>query len=91
MTTHQLISTVSVNLKATETELLQLENQQWIRTVEKNGSLYISGLDAYKARFILHLRRLHVSDDEIAMVMDAFSPPYSLAEVRRLLARPLDC
>lgn len=90
MTTYQLISTVSGNLGATETDLLQLQDQRWIITVEKNGSRYISGRDAYKARFILHLRRLRVSDEEIGTVMDTFNPPYSLAEVQKLLARPLD-
>jgi hypothetical protein len=69
--------------------LLQFEQRNWIQTVQKNGLIFVSGRDAYRAKFILHLRRLKLNDAEIGTVLDERNPPYSLAEVPKILGRPL--
>lgn len=89
MNTYQSISAVALKLKTSESELLDLEQRNWIRRVAKNGNVFLSGRDAYKARFILHLRRLQLTDDEIGRVLDAKDPPYSLADVPKVLGRPV--
>jgi hypothetical protein len=89
MNTYQSLSAIAHNLKTSESELLDLERRRWIRRVAKNGSVFLSGRDAYKARFILHLRRLQLTDDEIGRVLDAKEPPYSLADVSKVLGRPV--
>jgi DNA-binding transcriptional MerR regulator len=89
MNNYQTVSTVARNLKASESDLLDLEKRKWIHSVARNGSVFLSGKDAYKARFILHLRRLHLTDEEIGRVLDARNPPYSLADVPKILGRPV--
>jgi hypothetical protein len=89
MNTYQSLSAIAHNLKTSESELLDLERRSWIRRVAKNGSVFLSGRDAYKARFILHLRRLQLTHDEIGRVHDAKEPPYSLADVPKVLGRPV--
>jgi hypothetical protein len=89
MNTYQSLSAIAHNLKTSESELLDLERRSWIRRVAKNGSVFLSGRDAYKARFILHLRRLQLTDDEIGRALDAKEPPYSLADVSKVLGRPV--
>jgi hypothetical protein len=89
MNDFQPLSIVSRNLQTTEVELLHFQQCTWIKTVEKNGLVFVSGRDAYKAKFILHLRRLNLNDEEIGMVLDERDPPYSLADVPKILGRPL--
>lgn len=89
MNNYQPLSTVSKNLQATEEDLLRFEQHNWIKTVQKNELLFVSGRDAYKAKFILHLRRLNLNDEEIGIVLEERDPPYSVAEVPRILGRPL--
>jgi len=50
MNTYQSLSAVAHNLRTSESELLDLERQSWIRRVAKNGSVFLSGRDAYKTR-----------------------------------------
>ena len=90
MNDYQLLSTVYRNLQATEEDLLGFARHNWINTVEKSGLVFVSGRDAYKAKFILHLRRLNLNDEEIGIVLEERDPPYSLAEVPRILGRPLE-
>lgn len=89
MADYQPIFIVSGRLNSTEADLLSLRDRHWIGTVEKNGITYISVREAYKARFILHLRRLQVTDEEIGTVLDTLHPPYSLQDVRKMLGRPI--
>jgi len=90
MSTHQLLSTVARNLRVSERELADLEERKWISTVAKNGYLYLSGQDAFKARFILHLRRLRLTDEEVGMVLQVQRPgTYSLSELPKILGRPV--
>lgn len=87
MSTHQSLATVAKNLKVSESDLLDLEQKGWICRVAKNGSFFLSGRDALKARFIFHLRRLGLTNDEIRRVLDTQDPPYSLAEIPQILGR----
>jgi hypothetical protein len=90
MTTYQSLSTIARNLKVSESDLLDLEQRSWICSVAKNGNVFLSGQDAFKARFIFHLRRLRLTDDEIGRVLDAQVPAsYSLAEISQILGRPV--
>jgi hypothetical protein len=89
MNNYQPLSIVSKNLQTTEEDLLRFQQHNWIQTVEKNGLVFVSGRDAYKAKFILHLRRLRLSDEEIGIVLEERNPPYSLADVPKILGRPL--
>lgn len=85
---HQSISATAAALSATEAELNELHGQGWISTVEKNGIVFVSEQQGYKARFILHLRhKLSLTNDEIALVLDAEEPPYSLKDVPGILGR----
>ncbi len=89
MNNYQPLSTVSKDLQTTEAVLLDFRQHDWITMVEKNGLTFLSGREAYKAKFILHLRRLNLNDAEIGMVLDERNPPYSLADVPKILGRPV--
>ena len=89
MSTHRSLPTVARDLKVSERDLLELEERNWICSVTRNGNTFLSGRDAFKARFILHLRRLHLTDEEIGRVLASQGPPYSLAELPRIVGRPI--
>jgi hypothetical protein len=62
--------------------------QGWISVADKDGNLFLTGREEYKAKFILHLRRkLNLNDVEIAKVLAAEKPPYSLADVPAIVGR----
>ena len=89
MSTYQSLATIARNLKVSESDLLDLEQQGWINSAAKNGNFFLSGRDAFQARFIFHLRRLQLTNDEIRRVLDTQDPPYSLAEIPQILGRPV--
>jgi DNA-binding transcriptional MerR regulator len=90
MSTHQLIATVARNLKVSESDLLDLERRNWISSVTKNGNVFLSGRDAFRAKFIFHLRRLDLTDAEIGRVLEIqVAGSYSLAELPQLLGRSI--
>jgi hypothetical protein len=57
--------------------------------MKRSGSVFLSSRDEYKAKCILHLRGLHLTDEEIGKVLDAEEPPYSLARIPNIIGRPL--
>ncbi|MEO8129041.1 MAG: hypothetical protein ABJF23_21480 [Bryobacteraceae bacterium] len=62
----------------------------WISTVEKNGTTFLSMHQEYKVKFILHLRtKFGLTDSEIAKVMESQEAPYSLQKVSEVLGREL--
>jgi hypothetical protein len=69
---------------------MDFEQRLWISCVRKNGASFLSSRDEYKAKFILHLRRLKLSDVEIDKVLEAEQPPYSLAQIPKILGRPVN-
>ena len=87
MNTYQPLSSVAHRLKVSEPDLMDFEQRRWIASVKKNGSVFLSSRDEYKAKFILHLRRLHLTDEEIGKVMDSEDPPYSLARIPNIIGR----
>ena len=89
MSTYQSLATIARNLKVSESDLLDLEQQGWINSAAKNGNFFLSGRDAFKARFIFHLRRLQLTNDVDPDESSTQDPPYSLAEIPQILGRPV--
>jgi len=90
MTTHQLLSTIARKLNVSEGALAEFERNNWIKSVAKNGHVYLSGSEALKAKYILHLRQLGLSNQDIGQVLQAQGPgSYSLAELPKILGRPI--
>ena len=89
MNTYQPLSSIAHRLKVSEPDLMDFEQRRWISCVKRNGSVFLSSRDEYKAKFILHLRRLRLTDEEIGKVMDAEEPPYSLARIPNIIGRPI--
>jgi len=89
MITCQPLSTVALRLKTNESDLIGFEERHWISSVKKDGAIFLSSRDEYKAKFILHLQRLHLTEVEIGTVLDAEQPPYSLARLPKILGRPI--
>lgn len=83
---YQPISWAANRLKTDEAVLLDFENKNWIVTVEKNGRLFLAADQRYRAQYILMLRTVkHLTDEQIELVLSRQRPPYSLAEVDRIL------
>ena len=90
MSTHQLLEVVARNLQVRESDLVALEEHKWISSVTKNGHVFLSGREALKAKFILHLRRLDLTDSEITRVLEVQMPgSYSLAGLPQVLGRSI--
>jgi hypothetical protein len=90
MSTHQLLEAVARSLKVNESDLMDLEEHAWIGSVIKNGHVFLSGRDALKAKYIFHLRRLSLTDEEIGRVLEIQAPgSYSLAALPKILGRPM--
>jgi len=86
---YQPLSSVAHRLKIGEPDLMDFAHRRWITCVKRNGSVFLSSRDEYKAKCILHLRGLRLTDDEIGKVLDAEEPPYSLARIPDIIGRPL--
>lgn len=83
---YQQVSWTARNLSTDEATLRAFDEKGWIQTVEKNGLTYIAADQRYRAKFILHLRReKHLTDEQIDRVLAAQQPPYSSADVDRIL------
>jgi len=89
MNNYQPLASVAQRLKVGEPDLMDFEQRRWISCVKRNGSVFLSSRDEYKAKFIVRLRCLGLTDDEIGKVMDAEEPPYSLARVPNIIGRPV--
>ncbi len=89
MITCQPLSAVARRLETNESDLMAFEERHWISSVKKDGAIFLSSRDEYKAKFILHLQRLHLTEAEIGTVLDAEQPPYSLARIPNILGRPI--
>jgi hypothetical protein len=85
----QPLSTVAHRLNVSEADLMDFERLRWISCVKRNGAIFLSSRDEYKAKFILYLRRVDLTDEEIGQVMDAEEPPYSLARIPKIIGRPV--
>ena len=82
----QQLSVVATSLAVNVETLLELRRKGWVKTVEKNGTVYLAGDQRYRAKYILHLRdQKHLSDDQIELVLSIQRPPYSAAQVDEIL------
>ncbi len=82
----QQLSWAATGLQTDVATLEGFGRRGWITMVEKNGATFIAADQRYRARFILHLRsKKHLSDREIDVVLSAQRPPYSMADVDRIL------
>ncbi len=83
---YQQVSWTASRLQTDEATLRSFDDKGWITIVEKNGIAYIAADQRYRAKFILHLRRdKHLTDEQIDLVLASQQPPFSSAEVDRIL------
>ena len=83
---YKQIPSAATELKTDTATLLDFSRRGWINTVEKNGSVFIASSQRYRARYILYLRqKKSLSDDEIELLLSVQRPPYSAADVDRIL------
>ena len=83
---YQPISGAATGLLTEPATLLEFHKRGWIKTAEKNGSVFIAADQRYRAKYILHLRRTKgLSDEQIEIVLSVQRPPYSLADVDSIL------
>ena len=83
---YQQISWVANWLATDVATLLDFEARGWIKTAEKNGLVYIAADQRYRAKYILHLRhKKGLTDEQIEFILSVQRPPYSAADVDRLL------
>lgn len=83
---YQPISSSAAQLRTDEATLLDFSTKGWIQTVEKDGSLFLASHQRYRAKYILHLRKEKgLTDEQIDYVLSVQRPPYSAADVDRLL------
>jgi hypothetical protein len=82
----QQISLAAAGLSVNVDTLLDFRLKGWLKTLEKNGTVYLAGDQRYRAKYILHLRdQKHLSDDQIELVLSIQRPPYSAAQVDEIL------
>ena len=83
---HQQISWAATGLMTDVTTLIGFAGRGWIKTVEKNGSVFITADQRYRAKYILHLRQKKgLNDEQIDVVLSVQQPPYSAADVDSIL------
>jgi hypothetical protein len=88
MQNYQLITNAAEHLRASEKTLLEFGRAGWIAVIPRNGCLFLSCQDEYRARFILHLRQnLRLTDEQITFVLANEEPPYSVEQVPGILNR----
>ena len=86
MSDYRQISWAATGLLTDVATLLDFDRRGWITAVEKEGALFLSAAERYRARYILHLRRKKcLSDEQIELVLSVQQPPYSTAEVDEIL------
>jgi len=79
------------SLSTTPENLIDFEKQGCISftAFENAGITYLKGHQQYRAKFIMTLRdRLKLSPAQIAKMLANRKPPYSLADVPKILKKP---
>lgn len=83
---YQELSWAAKGLHVEVQTLEEFARNGWIRLVEKNGLTFIAADQQYRSRFILHLRnKMRLTDGQIGLVLSIQKPPYSAADVPRIL------
>ena len=85
---HQEVSIAAAGLHIGVETLVDFDRKGWIKTVEKNGMVYLTADQRYRAKYILHLRdKKHLGDEQIELVLSVQRPPYSAAQVDEILRK----
>jgi DNA-binding transcriptional MerR regulator len=88
MPNYRPLAIAAENLRTTEQTLLEFNRSGWIDVAVKDGQMFLSAHDIYRARFILHLqRKLGLTSEQISAVLLHEKPPYSLDRVGSILER----
>jgi hypothetical protein len=86
---YEPISVIAAGLRTDEETLLDFRQKGWIQAVERRGTVFLSADQRYRAKYILYLLKTkHLNDDQIQLILSTQRPPYSAAEVDRILKRP---
>ncbi|PYT11386.1 MAG: hypothetical protein DMG59_26545 [Acidobacteria bacterium] len=86
MPNYQPIAVIAARLQIDTEMLLDFHRKGWIQAVTKNGAVFLSADQHYRAKYILHLSQTkHLSDEQIQLVLSIQRPPYSAAEVDEIL------
>ena len=81
-------SVAAAGLRISVETLVDFDRKGWIKTVEKNGRVYLTADQRYRAKYILHLRdKKHLGDEQIELVLSVQRPPYSAAQVDEILRK----
>ena len=84
----QQLSWAATGLQTEIATLQDFDRRGWIKTVEKNGRVYLAADQRYRAKYILHLReKKHLRDEQIELVLSVQRPPYSAAQVDEILRK----
>jgi hypothetical protein len=83
---YQAISLIAASLKTDEKTLVDFRRKGWIEAVERSNTVFLSAAERYRAKYILYLiQTKHLSDNQVRLVLSVQRPPYSAAEVDRIL------
>ncbi len=84
---YQQVSWAATGLMTDVATLTDFERKGWIKTVEKNGSVFIAADQRYRAKYILHLRQKKgLTDRQIELILSVQRPPYCAADVDSILS-----
>lgn len=83
---YQAISLIAASLRTDEETLLDFRSKGWIEAVERGNTIYLSADQRYRASYILYLMQTkQLNEDQVRVVLSVQRPPYSAAEVDRIL------
>jgi len=83
---YQALSLIAASLRTDEETLLDFHRKGWIEAVERKDTIFLAADQRYRAKFILHLiQTKRLNDDQVRLVLSNQRPPYSAAEVDRIL------
>ena len=83
---YRTISWVAADLLTDVATLLDFGRKGWIKTLDRNGSVFVAANQRYRAKYILYLRqKKYLSDEQIEVVLSVQKPPYSAAAVDLIL------
>ena len=85
------MSAAATSVQTTVETLIEFHRKGWIKTVEKNDTVYVAAAQRYRAKYILHLRnKMNLTDEQIQTVLSVQQPPYSAAQVEAILKKRPD-
>jgi hypothetical protein len=83
---YQSIPAAAQKLEIPEQLIESFLARGWITAVQKNGLTFLPAHQQYRMQFIQHLReKIHLSDEQVSIVLRYEQPPYSLELVDAIL------